>query len=169
MKDAKCSGKLVCIELDANAKLGREIIPGDPKEQSKNGERLMSVIEENDLIVVNSLDLCSGTITRSRETKNSSEVSVLDYFLVCSSFLQLITKMVIDESKIDTLTKYITRNGNVIKAKPSDHNMLRVELEVNWDSERREREERVEMYNFGNRESFKKFVALTTANEELDE
>ena len=100
MKDAKCSGKLVCIELDANAKLGREIIPGDPKEQSKNGERLMSVIEENDLIVVNSLDLCSGTITRSRETKNSNEVSVLDYFLVCSSFLQLITKMVIDESKL---------------------------------------------------------------------
>ena len=71
----------------------------------------MSVIDENDLMVVNSLELCSGTITCSRDTVNSREESVLDYFVVCLSFLQLVTRLVIDEPKIDTLTKYTTRNS----------------------------------------------------------
>ena len=42
--------------------------------------------------------------------------------------------MHVDEDKVDTLAKYITRNGKVIKAKHSDHNMLKLELEVNWDA-----------------------------------
>ena len=86
IKDAKSASKVVCIQMDANAKLGRAIVPGDPKEQSKNGEKLLAVIEENGLVVVNALDLCSGVITRSRETVRSKEESVLDYFIVCEGF-----------------------------------------------------------------------------------
>ena len=64
------------MELDANSKLGAKIIPGDPKEQSKNGELLEKVITENDLIVVNATDICSGVITRFRKTING--VALLD-------------------------------------------------------------------------------------------
>ena len=37
VKSAAIAGTMICIEMDANAKLGKEFIPGDPKEQSKNG------------------------------------------------------------------------------------------------------------------------------------
>ena len=36
VKKAKMAGSLVCIEMDSNAKLGPEIIPGDPKPKSEN-------------------------------------------------------------------------------------------------------------------------------------
>ena len=75
------AGTLVCIEMDANSKLGYELIPGDPKAKSKNGKCLQRVIEENNLVCVNSTDLCQGVITRYRKTVNSTEKSVLDYFV----------------------------------------------------------------------------------------
>ena len=39
IKSAKVSGSLICMELDANSKLGSSVIPGDPKPQSKNGKQ----------------------------------------------------------------------------------------------------------------------------------
>ena len=68
IKRAQLSGSLICLELDANSKLGLQIIPGDPHPQSRNGKCLEKVVTDNDLIVVNSLDLCVGKITRSRQT-----------------------------------------------------------------------------------------------------
>ena len=35
VKSAKLSGALICIEMDANSKLGKDIIKGDPKEPAK--------------------------------------------------------------------------------------------------------------------------------------
>ena len=55
---------------------------------------------------------------------------MLSIFLLCQKFLQLVKEMVIDEAKVDTLAKYATRNGKTIPAKYSDHNMLRLELEL---------------------------------------
>ena len=69
VKRAKLSGCFVCIEMDANAKLGKEINPGDPKEQSRNGKLLEKVIIENELVLVNAKYLCKGIITRKRQTK----------------------------------------------------------------------------------------------------
>ena len=59
---AKLSGALVCIELDANAKLGFDIIENDPHEVSANGELFLGVIERNNLIVGNATQLCNGVI-----------------------------------------------------------------------------------------------------------
>ena len=88
------AGALVCMQLDANSKLGKTIIPGDPAvEQSKNGELLMKVIEENDLIVVNATDVCKGVITRYRKTVNGEEKSSIDFFIVCRGFMQLVMEM----------------------------------------------------------------------------
>ena len=60
IKRAKISGSLICIEMDSNSKLGPSIIPDDPHPQSPNGKLLGSVIEENNLTVLNGSPICSG-------------------------------------------------------------------------------------------------------------
>ena len=47
VKSAMLAGALICIEMDANSKLGPEIIKGDPKEQSRNGKLLEKVVDDN--------------------------------------------------------------------------------------------------------------------------
>ena len=64
VKSAMIAGTAICIELDANSKLGNVIIPGDPEEKSRNGKLLEKVVEENDLIVVNGTNLFKVKITR---------------------------------------------------------------------------------------------------------
>ena len=66
-KDENCG---VLIEFDANAKLGSEIIKGDPNEKSENGEILLSLVKRNNLIIANTTSKCNGTITRHRITKD---------------------------------------------------------------------------------------------------
>ena len=38
---AKTIGQLICIQFDANSKLGNAVIPGDPNEMSSNGKILI--------------------------------------------------------------------------------------------------------------------------------
>ena len=90
VKSAQVAGALVCIQLDANSKLGNKHIPGDPNEQSNNGKLLEKVIEDNDLIVVNGTDLCEGLITRFRKTINDCEKSVIDFFILCRRFFAMV-------------------------------------------------------------------------------
>ena len=122
IKRAKVAGTLICLELDANSKLGPVIVPGDPHPQSRNGKFLENLLYENDLIVVNSLDLCDGKITRYRKTTKRTEKSILDFFIVCKSFLSLITNMIVDEARKYSLTKFSTKNGQK-SVKESDHNV----------------------------------------------
>ena len=152
--------------MDANSKLGPALIPGDPCEQSKNGKLLLKVIEENDLIVVNGTDLCKGIITRYRQTKNSIEKSVLDYFLVCRKFYNLIMSLMIDEDRIYALTKYSNKNGK-IDVKESDHNGLILKIKSNWNTSVHDKSERVEIYNYKNKDDFQKFQEESEDNEEL--
>ena len=48
----------IIIEMDFNAKLGDEYVPGDPNKMSRNGQILANIIEERDLKVVNSSGKC---------------------------------------------------------------------------------------------------------------
>ena len=48
-------GKSIIIEMDTNSKLGREIIPRDPHNQSENGKILSGIINRHGLIVANGL------------------------------------------------------------------------------------------------------------------
>ena len=79
VKSAKLSGAMVCLEMDANSKLGPTWVPKDPHQQSKNGKLLEDFLLENDLVVVNGLSLCDGTITRYRKTINRVEKSAIDF------------------------------------------------------------------------------------------
>ena len=93
-------------ELDCNAKLGREIIKGDPNSMSVNGRILWEIIQRQECTVVNATEMCHGTITRSRMKGATKEESVLDYVIVNSLVLPFINKMFIDEEKTKALTRY---------------------------------------------------------------
>ena len=93
------------------------------------GKILEKVIVENDLTVVNSTELCSGTITRFRETINSIEQSVLDHFIVCRDFFKLVRNMIVDEAGKYSLTKYTNKTGNTMVTKESDHRTLILEID----------------------------------------
>ena len=77
--------------------------------------------------------------------------------------------MHIDEQKVDTLTKFTTRNGKVIKAVPSDRNMLKLDVNVNWENQVADKSERVEIYDFSNKDAFRNFIETTQINSDLDE
>ena len=58
---AKLLNKSIYIQMDANSKLGPEIVSGDPHEQSENGKILIGIIKRNALIVMNSsTEKCKG-------------------------------------------------------------------------------------------------------------
>ena len=63
VRSAKLSGAMICLEMDANSKK-------DPHQQSKNGKLLEDFLLENELVVVNGLSLCEGTIPCYRKTIN---------------------------------------------------------------------------------------------------
>ena len=72
-QDSDC---MVAIEMDANAKVGKEIIKEDPHHQTNNGKLL---VERQNLIILNALDLSEGVITRKRVFENKVENSIIDY------------------------------------------------------------------------------------------
>ena len=164
VKRAKVTGAMICMELDANSKLGPMIISGDPHPQSKNGKLLEDLVNDNDLVVVNGLDICQGKITRFRKTIKRTEKSIIDFFIVCKSFLTLITQMTVDEEGVYSLTKFSTKKG-VKSIKKSDHNLLILELDLKWSS--MIKSPRIEIFNFKNEEDLKSFQCETEECEEL--
>ena len=67
-------GKSVIIAMDANSKLGPEIIPGDPYRQSPNGNILAVIVNRHALCVVNGMkEKRKGLITRQRNTETGNE------------------------------------------------------------------------------------------------
>ena len=130
IQNAKIFGHLCCLQLDSNAKLGKEIIKNDPNVMSPNGHLLFDVITRNNMIVCNSLDRCNGTITRRRSTVNGIEESVLDYFLICQDFYKYFISMQIDD--INVLTRYRKRKNKIFITK-SDHNLLICEFSQKWN------------------------------------
>ena len=95
---AKNENCLVIVQMDANAKVGKDTIVNNPNTSpDNNGRHLLELIDRQELKMLNSEQNCVGTITRYRETKNKTEVSVLDYVLVCEGMHQYFMGMQIDE------------------------------------------------------------------------
>ena len=117
--NAKVDECLVLLQLDANAKVGHQVIKNDPHSTSGNGQILIDLVTRQNMFIVNSLPLCQGVITRDRETVVGREQSVLDYIIVCDSLKEHVVKMIVDDSRLYTLTRY--QQGKLTK---SDHNIL---------------------------------------------
>ena len=131
---AKEEGCLVLIELDANAKVG------------KNVE------------ILNSSPKCSGVVTRERVTIERVEKSVIDFILCCEELASLLEEMVIDDKRTHVLTKFASAKG-VIKKVESDHNVLHAKFTLNYKPKKVE--VRREIFEFKNKEAQKKFFNVT--------
>ena len=141
-------------ELDCNAKLGENIIKGDPNGMSSNGKLFWDVIERRNCSVVNGTEKCFGCITRSRKKGGKIEKSVLDYVFVNAIINPFVRLMVIDESKQNALTRFA--NG---KAFPSDHNLLSCTFDIPIQKKIPERRE---IFNLRNPEELQIFREATT-------
>ena len=167
IKKAKMNGKYIFIQMDANAKLGPDVIKGDPCQQSDNGKILCDILKRNALIVMNGVkDKCTGTITRRRITKTSKEESVIDLIIVCEGMEKLINKVTIDEERKNVLTRYTkSKKGTTIKE--SDHNSMITEVNTAWNKKKNVL--RLETYNFKDKDGLKKFKDMTNKDKFLSE
>ena len=161
---ARNSGGGFILHFDGNLWAGKDIIPGDPRPQNRNGKLFQEFLARNShLTVVNSLSICEGLITRRRIKDGVLEESVLDFFVVCDLVLPHVTKMVIDESKKHVLTNYqAVRAGR--KATDSDHFTEYMDLDLQIIKEKPVREE---VYNFKNEECQNKFKILTSQTKDF--
>ena len=81
------SGKYICVELDANAKFGGDIIKGDHHEMTNNGKILLDILTRKNLVLVNSTSKCRGLITRQKLVGTRQEQSVIDFFLCVGYYM----------------------------------------------------------------------------------
>ena len=167
IKSAFLKGSMVCVELDANSKIGYENFARDPHPQSQNGKFLMKVVHENSLIIVNTLDICEGLITRKRKVLERIEESIIDYILVCPQFLSFVKKMYIDEKRIYSLGSYHKTGKGSRGFLESDHNLMMLELDLSLQLNLDQRKVRTEVYNFKNNADFQKYVDFTTLDDSL--
>ena len=156
---AKLSGCMIVIAEDANAKLGPELIPGDPHPRSENGKLLASMIERQNLKIVNASDKCTGgPITWQRTVNNKVENSCIDFLLVSKELESQLKEAIIDKDQLYALTKFSTTKGNP-DIKRSDHYSLIAKFEVELKAEIKRREE---IFKLRDAEGLLKFQTMTT-------
>ena len=164
---AKFNGKLVYIEMDANAKLGPNVIKGDPHKQSDNGKLLHDIITRNALIVMNNVrSKCTGKITRKRITKKVNEQSIIDFVIVSDDMEDIISEVIIDEDRKHVLTRY-TKTNKGPSLKESDHNSIITYIKAKWNKKRNIK--RTETYNLKDIEGLKMFKEMTSKDDFLSQ
>ena len=135
--------------MDANSKLGPQIVKNDPHDQTPNGKLLAGIISRHGLLVVNGLeDRCEGNITRRRVTKNGIEESIIDFVIVSPDLENDIHSLLIDETRKHVLTK-MTKTKKGVKKIESDHNVLVSKFRFAWT--KNVKRKRIEMYNLKNK------------------
>ena len=105
--------------------------------------------------LINSLDICQGLITRSRIVCDKKEDSVIDFALACDKLLPFVTKMVIDEQKMFSLSNFSSKNRIV----HSDHNSLILDMKLRTQKEINE--DKI-IFNYKNQSLFDKFKEITS-------
>ena len=163
---AQKAGAGFILQMDGNAHLGTDVINGDVNEQNVNGKYFVQFLERMpSLSLINSLPLCEGKITRMRKTTRGVEQSILDVYVTCDKILPYITKMKVDESREYTLTNFssVKKVGRVIK---TDHNPVILEINLQFS---KLKTERIEIFNFKNREGQQLFQNLTTNTSEFSD
>ena len=153
---------MVCLQMDANAKLGPEIVKGDPHPRSDNGDLLWGVIKRNNLVVCNAADFCKGIITRRRRSIKGLEESIIDFLIISEDMFEHMVEMLVDEERIYSVAKYQkTRHG--LKITEPDHHMLigKFDFDINM---MKKKDERKEVFMFNDPEGQKIFKTLTSNN-----
>ena len=164
---AKVSNKSIIIQLDVNSKLGKNIIPGDPHDQTPNGAALAEIVNRYALTVVNSIrNKVKGVITRRRITESGIEESVIDFLIVSNDLVKEVKELVIDEQK-DHALAVVKRKNDIVKVTTSDHNTLLTTFMLEW--RKSERKEKVEVFNMKNKFCQQVFKEHTSKTSKLSE
>ena len=161
MINAKEDGCKIIIQVDGNAKVGKDIIRKDPNTISNNGKILLALVDRQGLVIGNASSKCTGTITRKREilveNKKVVEKSVIDYLILCDFMYDYLDDLTIDEER-----NYVLRHVSKRKKSNyicSDHNMLIGKYNLPFRKFRGK--ERYEFFNFKNEEARIKFLHET--------
>ena len=158
--EAKENNCFILIQMDANAKVGKEEIPNDPNEASKNGKLLIEMVKRQGLTIANTLNKCKGIITRERKNKDKVEKSILDYIIFCDGMMEYFENMEVDEERLHVLTKY-GKKKNIM----SDHNVLVSRFKIIFN--RLQPSVRKEFFNFKNKDDQKNFHDQTSISTKL--
>ena len=164
VNDAELEGDGLIIQMDGNLHAGPEIIKNDPNKQNRNGKLFVEFLERNSqLIVVNSLDICEGVITRRRELDDRTEEAVLDFYIINEKMRPFFRKMIVDENKDYNLINLaqLKKNKRLVE---TDHNGLVLEMNIDVGNNKPEREE---ILNLRNRVGQEAFHEETEKNQEL--
>ena len=156
---AELEGKSILIELDANSKLGKDLIPGDLHTQSENGKLLAGIITRHSLVIGNSMDVCKGLVTRKRMTKSTTEKSIIDFVILSEDLRKDVDCILIDDERKHVLTRITKNKSGVVKVE-SDHNVIFTKLKMQWD--KKVCQQRRELFNLKNAECQKAFKEATT-------
>ena len=127
----------------------------DPQKQNKNGALFENFMRKNpEMHLLNASDICERLITRTRKVGDKSEISAIDFVLVCDKILPYVSKFYIDEQKMYALTKYSKKS-----MVHSDHNTLFGYMNLKIQKSCGERKT---IFNFRNSEDMQKFKQITT-------
>ena len=161
---AKDEGCLLIVELDANAKIGKEHLKNDPNPMSKNGKILIDLVRKNGLHIVNSSAKCKGVITRERILENRIERSVIDYFIVCDDIIDYLDEMVVDDER-NFVLRHVTKRKGAKDYIKSDHNILISKFSLKI--QHKKSQVRREFFNFKSEEARKLFFEDTNTTTDL--
>ena len=159
---AKEAGALVVIQMDANAKVGKDVVKNDPNDMSENGKLLLEFVERQNLRILNISNKCTGVVTRDRIAGGNHEQSVIDYIVTCDSLADLLEEMMIDDERIHVLTKYSLK-----KRVKSDHNVMFAKFKLNYTTKKNI--VRKEIFNFKDKEAQKYFNTVTSISSKLQD
>ena len=153
---AKNAGNGFVLQGDLNSWLGPNIIPGDTKPQNQNGKLFAQFVKQNQLIVVNSLPICSGTTTWTRTRLGIKLSSTIDFFVVCEKVLPFVTEMKIDHEGKHKITNF--KAGKNITE--SDHIPMWMKVNIKVIPEKHEK---IEIFNFKDEAAQQKFKINTSS------
>ena len=157
-QEARACGQGFVLQGDLNSWLGSNELPGDLRDQNKNGKLFQTFLEQNNLICVNSLPFTKGLITRSRKYLGKVKQSTIDFYVVCESVLPYVSKMEILNDNSHMLTNFsaVNNNGEPVN---SDHAPLKMEIEMDVAPVKKTK---IEIMNFNDKESQMKFKEITS-------
>ena len=126
---------------------------------SQNGQILAGIIERHALIVANGVkEKLRGVVTQKRKTKKNSEESAIDFAIISSDLLKSLESITIDEERNNVLSSITNTKKGVIRQE-SIYNSIITKLNIKW--EKKKESERIEVFNFKDKEGIKKLTEIT--------
>ena len=120
---ANSCGEGIIMMFDANVHVGKEVINGCPDKQDWGGKVLMNIIKDENLMLMNSADICSGCITRvDPRNGNGSTIDLV----IANQFLQ----NDIGNVDIDEKGDFKPANYTAKTKKVTDHNTIVSKIKV---------------------------------------